>query len=391
MNAFNKIFKCCLGASLSNEQISLSLEFTDVKIDHRKSYSMEVITSNTYNNTIYNHTFDVLNKLKESNQDTKSRISFDSGKRLKFDINGQLEELYIDNCTIDNIPIQFGLLTNIVSIWMSNNNISMLPETITSLINLKHLWLNNNNFDSVPYLPKNIECLYMFNNPIVTLIRIGTCVNLVKLYINDCELQSLCEEITELKQLQILECHCNELIELPSYIGELTNLKHVSLHSNFLKTLPKEIGELNQLNWLSLHFNELSRLPPEFGKLKNLTRLSLHWNKLENLPKEFGNCKALQVVSLFNNYLVTIPDEVYMNLQNCIKLSLHNNHIDIVSPLIKNMISLEDIWLWGNKFLELPNELIELPNIKNIYLCEKNNEHFNFNNIRENNKNIAIV
>ena len=387
MNVLNVFFKCCLGNSLSNEHMSLSSEYSDVKIDNRNSYSMEIITSNTYKSTIYKHTFDVLKKLKESNQDMKSRTSFDVGKRLKFDIFGELGELYIDNCAIDIIPTQFGLLTNIVSVWMSNNNISMLPESITGLINMKHMWLNSNNFDSVPHLPKNLECLYMFNNPIVTLDGIGKCLNLVKLYIYNCKLQSLCEEITELKQLQMLECHCNELTELPSHIGELTKLKHLSLHSNFLKTLPKEIGELSQLNWLSLHYNELSIIPSEFGKLENLTRLSLHWNKLKNLPKELGNCKALQVVSLFNNNLVTIPDEVYMNLQNCVKLSLHNNHLEIMSPLIKNMISLEDIWLWGNNFQELPSELIELPNIKNIYLCEKSN----FNNIRENNKNITII
>ena len=71
----------------------------------------------------------------------------------------------------------------------------------------------------------------------------------------------------------------NGLDSLPEEIGQLKNLKTLIVSSNRLTYLPPVIGELTQLEKISLKHNRLKSLPPEIGKLTNLKELYLSYNQ----------------------------------------------------------------------------------------------------------------
>ena len=58
--------------------------------------------------------------------------------------------------------------------------------------------------------------------------------------------------------------------ELPTEIGELKSLEVLYLHNNQLSELPADIGELKSLQVLNLSNNQLSELPADIGELKSL-------------------------------------------------------------------------------------------------------------------------
>ena len=77
-----------------------------------------------------------------------------------------------------------------------------------------------------------------------------------RLYLNECELQSLPREIGGLTSLKELNCSGNKLRELPQEIGRLTSLTRLDCPSNELRELPPEIGRLTSLKIFNCFENE---------------------------------------------------------------------------------------------------------------------------------------
>jgi|Deesub1362A_J573_1020465.scaffolds.fasta_scaffold00194_26 hypothetical protein len=109
------------------------------------------------------------------------------------------------------------------------------------------------------------------------------------------------EEITECRDLQMLELEYQKLTELPPEIGELRDLRYLIIRGNSLTQLPPEIGKLKNLEYLDLCLNRLTALPAEIGELRSLWKLDLRSNQLTRLPVEIRNLTNLRYLYLGNN------------------------------------------------------------------------------------------
>ena len=156
------------------------------------------------------------------------------------------------------------------------------------------------------------------------------------------------DNISKLKNLQILDLGFNAIREIPPQIGALTNLKTLMLASNRITSLPEEITHLKQLNELDLSANPLKNLPKGFTTLEQLEYLS------------FDDMKIA---------LIEIYPEIFY-LKKIKKLALSGNRLSKISSQISTLKKLERLFLSDNDIESFPEEFYQMNNIEEIYLRE---------------------
>ncbi|KAF7152285.1 hypothetical protein RHSIM_Rhsim01G0099300 [Rhododendron simsii] len=160
----------------------------------------------------------------------------------------------------------------------------------------------------------------------LTPVQASSC--LTELYLKDCNLSCLSEEIGNLISLRTLDLTENNLSTLPDGICNLTCLKHLLLEENNVSNLPSGIGRLTSLESLYLSRNSLCTLPDTIGKLSCLKDLWVGNNKLSHLPSEIGDLDSLKTLVLEgNNGFRALPESIGhlpylidLSLNNCAKL-----------------------------------------------------------------------
>lgn len=165
--------------------------------------------------------------------------------------------------------------------------------------------------------------------------------NLQKLSIQLNKIRVLPTSICEIRSLQYLDAHFNELHGLPHAIGRLSNLEVLNLGSNFnnLAELPETVGDLIKLRDLDLSNNQIHALPDTFFRLDNLFQLKLDGNPLMIPPMEIVN-KGLEAVLEFmkERWLDILNEEQQKSAQEANKQQ-QSGWLAWGSSLLKNFVS----------------------------------------------------
>lgn len=189
------------------------------------------------------------------------------------DLSGEV--LFLSNKNINNLLLYFIINSNKTTqylniIYLSNNNLRSLPE----------------NFD---LLPKSITIIDLNNNPLGEtsnpISNLGVFYHLQILKLNNCELNSL-----------------------PNEIGQLQQLKEIHLSNNCFEKFPIIIFNLKGIGLIDLSKNKLIELPKKIGVLINLMVLRIQDNTIITLPREIENCTRLWCLEVSGNLFHTISN-----------------------------------------------------------------------------------
>lgn len=126
-----------------------------------------------------------------------------------------LQQLYLVNNEIIEIPENIDRLRNLKRLNISKNKIKKIPDTLINIKSLEYLLLSHNNISKIPYnlkileklkflnlsnnalikspetLPPAIECLNLSRNKLNDFPnQISYCINLKQLLLRDCELKA---------------------------------------------------------------------------------------------------------------------------------------------------------------------------------------------------------
>lgn len=133
-------------------------------------------------------------------------------------------------------------------------------------------------------------------------------------------------QMTELRNLSIygMDCDngnttsCWQIKEIPSGIKNLKKLVALQLQLNDIKTLPKELSELRQLTLLDLSDNAGLSNVDIVAKIPTLQYLFIYGCGLTKLPDDMSNLKNLKELGLVGNNLSKAEQErIAKALPNC--------------------------------------------------------------------------
>ncbi len=357
---------------------------------------------------------DSLNRAKEVKREAQKKI-----KRENFYI--KLDQMDPDsvfsvdmrNLGADSLP-DFSQFINLRELNLSGNNFTRLSKKSLPDTSLKWLDLSDNPWEKIKFrrndslttlklneigyskIPRSIKklkglVLVQFEHNQLTRIPryIRKFEHLKEITFNFNEISLNGRDIRNLQNVQLIQIIHNELNELPENFGDLKNAKKINLAQNHLTHLPKSFSELNKLESIIFYKNKFEEIPSEIYNLMNLEELDFYYNKLTLIPDSLNQLQNLIVLFLAYNSILEIP-ETLKELTRLKKIYLHHNqiiaapiwlgefpHLEVldlgfnkivVIPDLSNAIELIEVDVQQNLLSELPWSLLELPNLKIIYI-----------------------
>lgn len=277
------------------------------------------------------------------------------------------DEVYKLSLRINEMPEEMRQFKNLQSLDLNASSwIKRLPEWIGEFPNLQVLSLSEMSYSNLPASIVNLQNLHTLD------ISFNS------------DLKSGFEHIFQLKNLRKLKLDCNNF-HLSSDIKNLSNLE--VLQMGYLKETSEleHIYELTHLKKLELVGGESVRLINGISKMKNLESFTVCVLPLEQLPDDFSELPKLKeftYTGLYNIYL-------YNHENPNFKLNINWGHIFEELSKIKTLQSVD---LNGNSIKKYHQNLGLLSQIKKLNLNDMvrqtteepfPNELLNLSNLKE--------
>lgn len=162
-------------------------------------------------------------------------------------------------------------LSGLDSSSVKKRTIEWLNEGQGAMPELKALLLDHGPIpEEIKYLT-SLEALQISTLELFTCLPTGLfeLIELRALKVNAC-IHYLSPAIAQLNQLELLDLSCNDLESLPEEIGNVRSLTHLLLDNNLLSSLPSSITKLTNLKSLNISFNKIEVLPIELLHFRGL-------------------------------------------------------------------------------------------------------------------------
>ncbi|KAL2326049.1 hypothetical protein Fmac_025107 [Flemingia macrophylla] len=305
-----------------------------------------------------------------------------------------LQHLYMTDVylgKVQNLLQTLNMLPSLIGIELRNCGLNKLHThqlfRATNLSRVEVLDLAENGLQA-PFLDafQNItsteEIDLSYNNLNSTPFWLGSCINLVSLYVNSNALNgSLPSSLKNLTSLAFLDLSDNNFDYVPLWLGEFKGLQYFNLSGNDVNhiegSLASILGNCCHLQALDMSRNNFhgealgSNIRPGCVRY-DLMQLDLSNNELnDSLPEWLGQLENLNYLIISDSKLVgTLPCEMVTKLVNLETLVLSNNNLTGSLPdCIGQLVNLKTLLLSSNHFLGvIPRSLKQLVSLKYLDL-----------------------
>lgn len=210
-------------------------------------------------------------------------------------IKGKEEEVTIldlSNQALISIPEEVLMCKNLVELDVSMNGIVELPIGLAKLKNLKILNLSDNVGVSITDLDHLFE---------------AATFQLTELYLNNCELGFLPQNIGRQKNITRLDVQGNKLNNLPYPIVQLAKLEYVNLSNNLITDISWQVNQWWHLRSLDVSENPKLKTDELIFSLSVKDQMDfLALSHLKTLPVEFKHLN-IHHLSISRSTLKTFP------------------------------------------------------------------------------------
>ncbi len=200
------------------------------------------------------------------------------------------ETLQIEDVKItDKNWLEIANLSHLKYLYLHRIKNSEIPEKLKNLKLLEAIAISGDKITKIPAfileLPK-LTSASLNDTKITDFSSLKKLSSLTHLYLSNCNLDKIPDEIFYLKSLKTLRFRRNNITHIPNKIVGLTNLRELDLYDNLLSEIPYEIAQLRNLFFPRLFSNPLSAL--QFGYIFSSKNNKYDFDKLQNtIPKLF--------------------------------------------------------------------------------------------------------
>ncbi|CAL5998918.1 Conserved_hypothetical protein [Hexamita inflata] len=255
----------------------------------------------------------------------------------KISIQQQLYSIIINNKIITTL--------NLSGISMQREDL----QIISTLANLTKLYLKQCNIDSINFLTQSLveeklndkaqkvrnlislQCLDVSDNNLKNVDRLSKFTNLKELYINGNQLQNI-SKLSKLVKLQKLDVSNNKCCDQTNFIdpiGALIDLQYLNISGNQIENITV-LQKLNNLQQLDISNNKISSIDSLLS-LINLRELDMHSNLIESI-NALSKLQNLQVLDIYDNKKIIN----YNPLSGLVQLQLFNlKNTQVQNPQFK--------------------------------------------------------
>jgi Leucine-rich repeat (LRR) protein len=151
-----------------------------------------------------------------------------------------------------------------------------------------------------------------------------------------------------------LDLHTNKLESIPQEISQLKHLRRLNIAINQITKVPTSIGDLPLLEWLNVNDNQLTALPDSIGNLRKLIKFGIVQNKLERLPDSIGQLTQLSKLDMRRNQFRWFPGSILKlrDKQELTQANAENRDDGMVRALRPGVGSLKTILMGENECLQ---------------------------------------
>ena len=268
------------------------------------------------------------------------------------DLSGapNLKQLFLDGCTrLSNIHPSLGNLKQLILLHMRGCRcLNSLPPMI-NLEALETFDLSGcSKLKKFPYIVENMPHVW----------KLCLCETAIE------DLSLLVIHSTGLIELDLRDC--KNLSSLPIAICSLMSLKTLNLSGcSKLDELPENLGKIEGLEVLNLSGTAITGLPSSIVHLKNLKILSLSGcaglssNKLKRFPL-MQLRRSPDLTGMLERSLIGLCSLTKLDLSYC--------YVQTIPNVLGCLLSLEHLNLRGNNFVSLPESIIQLSNLRWLYM-----------------------
>ncbi|MFS7950934.1 putative TIR domain, P-loop containing nucleoside triphosphate hydrolase [Helianthus anomalus] len=245
--------------------------------------------------------------------------------------NSYLQQLYSEGNDVENLPSSIGNLHKLVNLSFNFcRKLKSLPGSICSLQHLGFLYLRDCGIEELPEDIGQLECLEWLDLSFSEVKHLPDSIcklkHLKTLYLYRCKVCKLPENVGQIDSLSKLDLRFSKIRDIPPSICKLKHLKELYLSEcSELEKLPENLGALESLNRLYLTSTKIRDVPSSICKLKHLEYLDLSdCSGLEKLPENLGDLESLNTLGLRSTKIRDVPSSIcklkhleYLDLSNC--------------------------------------------------------------------------